>query len=126
MKKSVIILALALVAFSNFAEASSFKSVKKDQVQSLSGSESPLHEAIFKGDFESVKKFIQYGADVNKVFRDMSPLMVAARFNRVEIAKLLLKSGAKVSFENEKGFTALQYAEFVKAEDCIALLKGLK
>jgi ankyrin repeat protein len=58
--------------------------------------------------------------------RDMSPLMVAARYNKVEIIKLLLQKGADLKQKNEKGFTALNYAEFSKATEAIALLSVQK
>lgn len=126
MRKSVIILAVVLVTTTNLVNASNSKSFKKDQVEFLSESASALQQAIFKGEIETVKRLIESGANVNKVFRDMSPLMTAARYNRPEIIEFLLKKGANRSIENERGFTALEYAELIKAEECITLLKGWK
>mgnify|MGYP006191513899 CR=1 FL=1 len=56
----------------------------------------------------------------------MTPLMIAARYNRVEIIKLLIASGARTYEKNEKGYTALKYAELSNASEAIALLKDLK
>jgi ankyrin repeat protein len=126
MKKSVIYLGAALVAFANVSMASNHNVVSKNQIEVTNFFSSPLNVAISKGDVESVKKFIEYGADVNKISEDMSPLMVAARYNKVEIIKILLASGAKPGDKNEKGYTALKYAELSKAEDCISILKDLK
>ena len=53
----------------------------------------------------------------------MTPLMVAARYNQVEIINLLLKSGANVKATTDKGLTALKYAELSKAEEAITTLK---
>lgn len=86
---------------------------------------SPLNVAISKGDIEIVKKFIEYGASVNKVLDGMSPLMTAARYNKVEIMKLLVSKGAELETENEKGYTALKYAEVSKAKEAIAFLKTI-
>ncbi|MEO8535148.1 MAG: ankyrin repeat domain-containing protein [Flavobacterium sp.] len=127
MKKSVIILGTVLVALANASMASNQKSsIASIEVEFIMYTGSPLHLAISKGDVEGVKKIIQYGADVNKIVRDMSPLMLAARYNNVEIIKILLKNGARPFEENEKGFTALNYAEYAKSTECIAILKGLK
>jgi ankyrin repeat protein len=126
MKKSVIILGVALLAFANVAMASSQKSSVESQIELRVSNGSPLHFAISKGDIEGVKKCIEYGADVNKIVRDMSPLMLAARYNNPEIIKILLEKGAKPSIENDKGLTALKYAEYSKSTECIAILKGLK
>ncbi|TDW44105.1 ankyrin repeat protein [Flavobacterium sp. 270] len=125
MKKSVIILGVALVAFANVSMAANHLNVENPIVVTTYVS-SPLNVAISKGDVESVKKFIEYGADVNKISENMSPLMVAARYNKVEIIKILLANGANAGDKNEKGFTALKYAELSRAEESIAILKDLK
>lgn len=126
MKKSVIILGIALAISTNVSEASNLKLPVKDQINSLVYVESPLHYAVCDGDIESVKKLIKYGTNVNKLSRDMSPLMLAARFNKFEIIKILLANGAKPGLENEKGFKALHYAEYAKANESIEILKNLK
>lgn len=126
MKKSVIYLGLALVAFANVSMASNHKMVVKNQVEVSAYLYSPLNVAVSKGDVEIVKKFIEYGADVNQISEDMSPLMVAARYNKIEIMKLLLASGARPNEKNEKGYTALKYAQLSNATEAIALLKELK
>ncbi|WP_166923865.1 ankyrin repeat domain-containing protein [Flavobacterium poyangense] len=127
MKNSVIYLGLALVTFANVSIASNHKTVVKDQiVLSIDDDATPLNVAISKGDIEGVKKFIEYGANVNEKSDDMSPLMTAARYNKVEIIKVLLASGARPSDKNEKGYTALKYAQLSNATDAIALLKDLK
>ncbi|MDQ6473070.1 ankyrin repeat domain-containing protein [Flavobacterium sp. LHD-80] len=125
MKKAIIILGTILI-FGNGLNASTLKLSIEKQKEFSSTTKSPLHLAISKGDIESVRRFIQYGADLNKVANDMTPLMIAARFNEFEIIKMLLKNGANPSNKNEKGFTALNYAEYAKATESIVILKGLK
>ena len=56
----------------------------------------------------------------------MSPLMTAARYNKVEIIKVLLAAGARPSDKNEKGYTALKFAQLSNATEAIALLKDAK
>ncbi|QSB24987.1 ankyrin repeat domain-containing protein [Flavobacterium sp. CLA17] len=126
MKNSVIYLGLALVTFANVSMASNQKAIVNEQVELSLYDSTPLNVAVSKGDVEVVKKFIEYGANVNEKSGDMSPLMTAARYNRVEIIKLLLASGARPSDKNEQGYTALKYAQLSNATDAIAILKDLK
>lgn len=128
MKNSVIYLGLALVAFANVSMASNQKLVVKEQVSLVSTFDdgTPLVVAVSKGDIEVVKKFIEYGANVNEKADDMSPLMTAARYNKSEIIKLLLAAGARPGDKNEKGYTALKFAQLSNATEAIALLKDLK
>lgn len=126
MKKSVIYLGVALVAFANVAMASNQVSFVKPQMETVNSFSSPLNVAVSKGDLEFVKKLIEYGANVNEISEDLSPLMIAARYNKVEIIKVLLENGANASAKNEKGFTALKYAQLSNATEAIAILKDLK
>lgn len=121
MKKSII-LGLALVAFANVSFASNSNLLNSTE-NVVFMKPSPLCVAIVKGDFETVKKFIEYGYNVNEVFDDMTPLMFAARYNKVEIIQYLLDKGAEKFKKNEKGYSALNYAEMSKAIDAVALLK---
>jgi len=127
MKNSVIYLGLFLLAFANLSMASNQKTFVTNNVEFSAYHRTPLTVAVGKGDIEIVKKFIEYGADVNqKSEDDMTPLMIAARYNRVEIIKVLLQSGARPEVKNEQGFTALKYAQLSNATDAIAILKNLK
>ncbi|GAA4270719.1 ankyrin repeat domain-containing protein [Aquimarina gracilis] len=87
---------------------------------------SPFCLSIAKGDYEMVKKMIELGTEVNKVSGGMTPLMYAARYNRVEIIKLLIANGAKVKTRDNQGFTALKYAELSGANEAMKLLADLK
>ena len=79
--------------------------------------------AISKGEIDLVKKLIDYGADVNEKSNGLTPLMIAARYNKVEIIKLLLANGAHLKEKNEIGITALKYAEISNAKEAIVFLK---
>ncbi|MHC0443029.1 MULTISPECIES: ankyrin repeat domain-containing protein [Flavobacterium] len=127
MKKSVIILGVALVAFANVSMAANHTSlVGNPKIEVSRNFSAPLHVAVSKGDLEVVKKFIAYGANVNEQSEDMTPLMIAARYNKVEILKVLLENGARPEDKNEQGFTALKYAQLSNATEAIAILKDLK
>ncbi|PVX47638.1 ankyrin repeat protein [Flavobacterium sp. 103] len=124
MKKSIVYLGVALVAFANVSLASNGNSFSeiKNKIE-FSGTMTPLSVAIRKGDFETVKKFIEYGADVNENSDGLSPLMIAARYNKTEIIKFLLSKGARLNEKDENGFTALKYAELSNANEAIQILK---
>ena len=124
MKKSIVYLGVALVAFTNVSLASNVNSLSKDRISMYTSyGVSPLCAAISKGDVETVKKFIEYGADVNEKSNGVTPLMLAARYNKVEILKLLVSNGAKLNEKDEKGYTAMKYAEVSNAVDAVQYLK---
>jgi ankyrin repeat protein len=124
MKKSIVYLGVALVAFANVSLASNGNSFTKvtNKVE-FNETITPLSVAISKGDIDSVRKFVEYGADVNEKSNGMSPLMVAARYNKTEIIKFLISKGARLNEKDENGFTALKYAELSNATEAIQLLK---
>lgn len=125
MKKPIIYLGVALVAFTSVSLASNVNSLStvKDRVEFNEITVNPFCIAVSKGDMESVKKFIEYGANVNEKSNGMTPLMFAARYNKVEVIKFLLSKGARLDEKDESGFTALKYAELSNANEAIQLLK---
>ncbi len=127
MKKSIIYLSFIIVAlFSNTAVASITLSAKNNTNTITIGeggeTATPLAIAISKGDVATVKKLINYGIDINQKSNGMTPLMIAARYNQVEIINLLLEKGAKLNTTDKKGFSALKYAQLSNAKDAIGAL----
>jgi ankyrin repeat protein len=122
MKKTIIYLGLACLSFGNLTFANETKNLKSP-TEYFINTNTPLCNAITKGDLDSVKKFIEYGADVNEQSNGITPLMLAARYNKVEILKILVANGAKVKAKDENGKTALQHAVSFKAEEAVAYLK---
>ncbi|AXG74415.1 ankyrin repeat domain-containing protein [Flavobacterium arcticum] len=123
MKKTIIYLSLALVAFSSATFASNVKTGTSFELVAEYNMTTPLGMAICKGDIETVKKFIEYGASVNERSNGLTPLMLAARYNQAEIIKVLLDNGANLELEDERGFTALKYAELSNAKEAFSILK---
>lgn len=80
--------------------------------------------AIAKGDFDTVKKMIEFGEDVNKASNGKTPLMYAARYNRVEIINLLLENGAEVNLKDKDGRKAVDYAKISKALQAKQILEN--
>jgi len=125
MKKSVICLSLAVLAFSTSSFAANVKEESTSIEIAMYAKNTPLCIAIQKGEIDLVKKLIEYGADVNEKSFGMTPLMVAARYNKVEIIKILLEKGAKQNEKDEKGFTALKYAQLSYAKEAESFLKSV-
>ncbi|TDD93676.1 ankyrin repeat domain-containing protein [Flavobacterium cellulosilyticum] len=124
MKKTIVYLGVALVAFANVSLASNFNPLPDGKIiVSYYEGISPLCTAISKGEVEVVKKLIEYGANINEKSNGMSPLMFAARYNKVAIIKILLANGANPKVKDFKGFTALKHAEISNATDAAMLLK---
>lgn len=122
MKKSILYLSVTLLTFSTATFATNVV-ITPMNVTSFYAKNTTLCIAIQKGEIDIVKKLIEYGADVNEKSFGMTPLMVAARYNKVEIMKLLISNGAISTTKDEKGFTALKYAELSNAIGAIELLK---
>lgn len=122
MKNSIFLTVIALVSFINVSTASTNVSTLKfdDEV-------TPLCVAIYKGDLETVKKFVEYGTDVNQKSNGLTPLMIAARSNKVEIVKYLVENcHVKVTDRDSNNFTALKYAELSNATETVQYLKNIK
>lgn len=69
------------------------------------------------------QKLIDNKADLEKMCDGKTPLMFAAKYGDVVMAKKLLENGAKKGTKTEKGFTALDYAEKYNQPAIIELLK---
>lgn len=122
MKKTIIILGLALVAFTDVAVASTVSTFSTSK-EIVNYNNTPLCNAILKGDLAAVKKFVEYGSDVNEMSNGLTPLMFAARYNKVDILKYLLEKGADKQIKDERGNTALKYAEYSKSQEAVDYLK---
>ena len=90
MKKSVVIIAIALGfsfttlnATNDNVNTSTYETTIKKAVD-------PICISIVKGDMDTVKKLIELGQDVNKKSNGLTPAMYAAKYNRLDILKLLL------------------------------------
>ncbi|KFF09889.1 ankyrin repeat domain-containing protein [Flavobacterium hydatis] len=123
MKKSIVFLGVAFMALTHVTQASNLNHKSFTNATYINNDISPLNVAICKGDIETVKRLIEYGANVNKVSGGLTPLMTAARYNKVEIIKLLIEKGANPYTTAENGYNALRFAEVSKALDAVAILK---
>lgn len=127
MKKTVIITAIALgFSITTLNARTLVVSSHSNEIVKPITSVSPFCQSIAKGDLETVKKLIELGTDVNQKSNGMTPAMYAARYNRVEILKLLVEKGAKLDVKSDKGYKAIKYAELSNAKDALAYLEGFE
>ena len=122
MKKLIIPLLVCVFAFGSLS-ANNLK-VENTIIERTTYNVSPFNVLIQKGNFEAVKSMIESGENVNKKSKGLTPLMFAARYNKSEIAKLLIENGAKLKLRSDKeNMTALDMAKRFKAEKVINVLK---
>ncbi len=77
----------------------------------LSGCSAPLHRAIKKGNVTKAQTIInQKPEQISKVQGFDNPLMLAARYDRIEIVQLLIEAGVDINKGNEWGYTPLHTA----------------
>ena len=86
-----------------------------------------LMNAVENGKLEQVQNLLKEKPELIKARDkdDWTPLIMAARFNRVSLIKLLLKSGAKIDDVDGEGYSALHHASASgRLEAVKALLDG--
>jgi ankyrin repeat protein len=115
MKKSILYIAVVLFSAGTAFASSIQQSPASTTIEAVS-SETPLIEAINKGEMEAIKKLIESGADVNEVSANgMTPLLTAVKNNQLEVIEVLIAKGANINATNKRGMTALQIAERMQA-----------
>ncbi|MEY8847822.1 ankyrin repeat domain-containing protein [Psychroserpens sp. XS_ASV72] len=127
MKKSVVIVAIAMAFSVSTLNAKNVISNSSSTVEVVSkkSTVSPFCMSIVKGDVETVKKLIDLGVSVNKTSNGLTPAMYAAKYNRLEILKILVENGAKLDVKTDKGETAENFAKASNAVDTLAYIRGL-
>ena len=125
MKTKIIISAIAITFSLVSLNAETPQNIEKSTNYELItvSNVSPFCMSIVKGDYETVKKLIGLGADVNAKSNGMTPAMYAAKFNKVEILKLLISHGADLKTRSDNGQTAIKYAELSNAKEAAAFIK---
>jgi len=127
MKTTVTVLALALSMSFATVNAANFEITSENtEIVKPSLEVSPLCKAAAIGDIDKVKQLINNGVDVNRKSNGMLPIHYAAKFNRVDIIKVLITAGSKIHASSDQGLTALRYAEKTNATDAAQFLKRFK
>lgn len=93
-------------------------------VSKNSAPEMDIQAAIISGNLEVVKQHIDAGTDINKIdpMSGSSPLITAATFGKIDIAKTLIDAGADLSIKNNDGSTALHSAAFFCRIEIVQML----
>ncbi len=87
-----------------------------------------IQTAVLSGNLEIVKQHIAAGTDINQKdpMSNSTPLMSAATFNKIEIAKALINANADLTIKNNDGGTALHNAAFFCQVEIVQLLIDAK
>lgn len=131
MKKAVIAFGILFSVMLTSANANidpvkgptTTKKITKTTIKNLE----PLTIAVAQGDYIMVSNFLEYGADIEQksIVTGMTPLMFAARYNNVDLLKLLVANGADTDAKSKLGLTALSYAKMSNATDAVKYLKKI-
>lgn len=78
--------------------------------------------AIKMNSIKIFQKLIDEKADLEKICDGKTPLMFAAKYGNLIIAKKLLENGAKKDTKTDKGYSALDYAKKYDQKEIITLL----
>ncbi|WP_405383645.1 ankyrin repeat domain-containing protein [Maribacter sp. LLG6340-A2] len=124
MKKLISIFVLAgLLTFSvSYATTAKEISLNNEHIV-LNDDISPLCKAAMKGDVDQVRSLIATGNKPNEKSLGMTPAMFAARYNRVEVLKVLLLNGANLNMKSENGYTAKDYAKMSNAKEVLSVIE---
>ncbi len=94
--------------------ASLDKLVKKENLNNCfeikNSSYNYLAISIKMGQINSLKYFVEKGADIEKICESKTPLMYAVKYGHLNMVKYLIDKGADLKKETRRGKTALDYA----------------
>jgi ankyrin repeat protein len=145
MKK--IISATLLLAISIFADGLFAQEISKDQMKIFQTDNLQDFKKVFKKDdfnkcfaikensYDLLAMSVKYErknifnfllsntTDVNRLCNNQSPLMVAARYGKAEMAQSLLKKGADKTLKNANGETAKDFAVKYEKANLASILK---
>ncbi len=119
---SIFVVTVVLTSFATNTKTNN-TIIETATIVSFEGKVNTICKLIQEGNIEGVRNLIENGTDINQKSCGMTPLMYAARQNKVEIVKLLLSRSVKLKTKSEKGLTALDYARISKANESYALIE---
>lgn len=125
MKKTMLTVAMVMLTMGTSVMANETNNVTTTlRTESLKNLElSTFCKAVMQGDVETVQKLIDLGEDVNQKSLGMTPVMFAARYNKVEVLSLLIRHGANLKAKSEQGFSVKKYAELSNATEALVIIE---
>lgn len=121
--KKIFLATLFAVAIGFNTQASNEAYINhKESIETYISGVNTICKMVQQGDVDAVLNLINAGTNINQKSQGMTPLMYAARQNKVEIVKLLISRGAKLKTKSDKGLTALDYAKMSKAKESYTLI----
>jgi ankyrin repeat protein len=126
MRKTILTVATAflLVVTGLYAESNADRDLAITTTISSNVPINSFCKAIMQGDYDTVKRMIELGEDVNKKSLGMSPEIFSARYNKADILEFLIASGSNLTVKCEKGFTPKKHAELSNAVDALAVIEN--
>ncbi|MBQ4916120.1 ankyrin repeat domain-containing protein [Maribacter sp. MMG018] len=126
MKKTVLTLSMFFMVMGAGLMASEPSVNPKNETNEILTSIeiSSFCKAVMQGDIDTVRRMIELGEDINRKSLGMTPAMFAARYNKVDVLKLLIDKGADLKIRSNKGFSAMKYAELSNAKEAMAVLEN--
>ena len=124
MKKSIAVLfCIAVFTMTGaYATTSDNIYVAENMASSPNDEISMLCKAAMKGDVDRVRSLIATGEELNEKSLGLTPAMYAARYNKVEVLKVLLLNGANLDIKSDQGYTAKEYAKMANATDVLEVI----
>ncbi len=119
--KSLVNFSLSLVLLANTSACAQSANKSKVQVDDADEARAVVEKptidiqmAIISDNLAAVKQHIEAGTDINRkdAMSGSTPLITAASFGKIDIAKALIDAGADLSAKNNDGSTALHVAAF--------------
>ncbi len=120
---------LLIILFTSACAQSEKKTASNNEINNtVDKPEVDIHTAVISGNLEMVKQHIKAGTDINQkdAMSSSTPLMLAATFNKPEIAKALIEVHANLSIKNNDGSTALHTAAFFGRIEIVQMLIDAK
>lgn len=114
-----LILAILVMSSCNNSGVDDEKKAKQEVAPAMD-----IHSAVLLGDLKAVEQHIKAGSELNLGDPTMgsTPLMIAAVFNRIEMAEALIEAGADLNVTNNEGATALHSAAFLCRKEIVEML----
>jgi ankyrin repeat protein len=125
MKKiATIIFALMVITFVGCGDKDESSQQAAESQTAVAVPKVDLHSAVVTNDLEAIRQHIKAGSDLNVLepSRASTPLITAAALGNFEAAKILIKAGANLDYQNADGSTALNTAAVFGKNEIAKLL----